>query len=225
MEMEFFTFEQMQYLIRYPENYKTGEKYPVILFLHGAGTRSNDIKVLAGNSFFRLTAKHESFPFVCVAPLCHSETWFDQFETLKRFVEMVQKAEYTDPDRIYLTGNSMGGYGSWQLAISMPEVFAAMVPVCGGGMYWDAGRLKNLPIWAFHGDIDPTVFTEESVKMVEAVNKRGGNAKLTIYPNTKHDSWTATYSNPEVFAWMLTHNRPHAETEADNSYADVKKFG
>jgi len=140
-------------------------------------------------------------------------------------VEMVQKAEYTDPDRIYLTGNSMGGYGSWQLAISMPEVFAAMVPVCGGGMYWDAGRLKNLPIWAFHGDIDPTVFTEESVKMVEAVNKRGGNAKLTIYPNTKHDSWTATYSNPEVFAWMLTHSRPHAETEADNSYADVKKFG
>lgn len=225
MEMEFFTFEQMQYLVRYPENYKTGEKYPVILFLHGAGTRSNDIKVLAGNAFFRLTAKHESFPFVCVAPLCHSETWFDQFETLKRFVEMVQKAEYTDPDRIYLTGNSMGGYGSWQLAISMPDVFAAMVPVCGGGMYWDAGRLKNLPIWAFHGDIDPTVFTEESVKMVEAVNKRGGNAILTIYPNTKHDSWTATYSNPEVFAWMLTHNRPHAETEADNSYADVKKFG
>ncbi len=223
--MEFLRFEEMQYIIRYPENYQAGEKYPVILFLHGAGTRSNDIRVLAGNSFFRLTAAHEDFPFVVVAPLCHSETWFDQFETLKRFVTMVQGAAFTDPDRFYLTGKSMGGYGSWQLASSMPEVFAAAIPICGGGMYWDAGRLKNLPIWAFHGDIDPTVLTEESVKMVEAVNKKGGNARLTIYPNTKHDSWTATYSNNEVFQWLLTHRRPHAETEADNSYADVKKFG
>lgn len=223
--MEFFTFEQMQYLIRYPEHYKAGEKYPVILFLHGAGTRGSDINVLANNAFFRLTAQHEQFPFVCVAPLCHSETWFELFETLIRFTKMIQHAEFTDPDRFYLTGNSMGGYGAWQLAISIPEVFAAMVPVCGGGMYWDAGRLKHLPIWAFHGDIDPTVFPEESVKMVEAVNKRGGHAKLTLYENTKHDSWTATYSNPEVFAWMLSHSRPHAESEADNSYADVKKFG
>lgn len=223
--MDFLTFEQMQYVVRYPENYQVGEKYPVILFLHGAGTRGNDIRALEGNAFFRLTAQHEEFPFVVVAPLCHSETWFDQFETLKRFVTMVQNVEFTDPDRLYLTGNSMGGYAAWQLAISMPEVFAAAIPVCGGGMYWDAGRLKKLPIWAFHGDIDPTVFVEESVKMVEAVNKRGGNAKLTIYPNTKHDSWTATYSNYEVFQWLLTHRRPHTEAVADNSYADVKKFG
>ena len=223
--MEFFTFEQMQYLIRYPENYKAGEKYPVILFLHGAGTRGNDINVLANNAFFRLTSEHENFPFVLVAPLCHSETWFELFETLIRFANMIQHAAFTDPERFYLTGNSMGGYGAWQLAISMPEVFAAMVPVCGGGMYWDAGRLKKTPVWAFHGDIDPVVLPEESVKMVEAVNKRGGNARLTLYPNTKHDSWTATYSNPEVFAWMLTHRCTNGGTEADQSYADVKKFG
>lgn len=223
--MEFLNFEQMQYLIRYPENYREGEKYPVILFLHGAGTRSNDIRVLAGNAFFRLTAQQESFPFVCVAPLCHSETWFDQFETLERFATMISRASFTDPERFYLTGNSMGGYGAWQLAISMPDVFAAAVPVCGGGMYWDAGRLKNLPIWAFHGDIDPVVFPEESVKMVEAINKRGGCAKLTLYPDTKHDSWTATYSNPEVFAWFLSHRRPQVGAEKDDSYADVKKFG
>lgn len=223
--MDFLMFEQMQYLVRYPENYRAGEKYPVILFLHGAGTRGNNINALANNLFFKLTAQHEAFPFVCVAPLCHSETWFDQFETLKHFATMIQHAEFTDPDRIYLMGASMGGYGTWQLAISMPEVFAAIAPICGGGMYWDAGRLKNIPVWAFHGDIDPTVFPEESVKMVEAVNKRGGNAKLTVYPNTKHDSWTATYQNPEVFAWLLSHRRPHVETEQDNSYADVKKFG
>ena len=122
-------------------------------------------------------------------------------------------------------GASMGGYAVWQLAMSMPEYFAAIVPICGGGMYWNAGRLIHVPVWAFHGAKDATVLLEESVKMVEAVNKKGGNAKLTIYPNTKHDSWTATYSNYEVFQWLLTHRRPHAEAEADNSYADVKKFG
>lgn len=223
--MEFLKFEEMQYVVRYPKNYISGERYPVILFLHGAGTRGNDIKRLEGNAFFRLTEQYEEFPFVCVAPLCHSETWFDQFETLKRFVTMVENAAYTDPERIYLMGNSMGGYGSWQLAISMPEVFAALVPICGGGMYWDAGRLKKIPVWAFHGDIDPTVFPEESVKMVEAVNKKGGCAKLTLYPDTKHDSWTPTFNNAEVFTWLLAQRRYRAEAEADQSYADVKKFG
>ena len=92
-------------------------------------------------------------------------------------------------------------------------------------MYWDAGRLKKIPVWAFHGDIDPTVFPEESVKMVEAVNKKGGCAKLTLYPDTKHDSWTPTFNNAEVFTWLLAQRRYRAEAEADQSYADVKKFG
>ena len=223
--MDFLTFENLQYLVRYPANYREGEKYPVILFLHGAGTRGNDINLLAGNCFFQLTAAHEDFPFVCVAPQCHKETWFDHFETLARFAKMVAESNFADPARLYLMGASMGGYATWQLAISMPEVFAAAIPICGGGMYWDAGRLKNLPIRAFHGDSDPTVLTEESVKMVNAVNKRGGNAKLTIYPNTKHDAWTATYSNPEVFAWLLSNRRGESETAKDNSYADVKRFG
>ena len=172
-----------------------------------------------------MTAEHADFPFVVVAPQCHSETWFDLFETLKRFVTVVQGSEFADSERLYLMGASMGGYATWQLGISMPEAFAAAVPICGGGMYWDAGRLKKLPIWAFHGDSDSTVLTEESVKMVNAVNKRGGNARLTIYPDTKHDSWTATYQNPEVFAWLLSHTRAQKENETDSSYADVHKFG
>lgn len=223
--MDCLKFENLQYLIRYPADYREGEKYPVLLFLHGAGTRGNDINLLVGNCFFGLTAAHEDFPFVCVAPQCHGETWFDHFETLGRFVKMVSESDFTDPDRLYLMGSSMGGYATWQLGISMPSYFAAAVPICGGGMYWDAGRMKNLPIWAFHGDSDPTVLTEESVKMVNAVNKRGGNAKLTVYPDTKHDAWTATYSNPEVFAWLLSNRRGGAQMAKDSSYADVKKFG
>ena len=223
--MDFLTFEGMQYIIRRPEGYREGEKYPVLLFLHGAGTRGSDIRVLENNPFFKLTAQHADLPFVTVAPLCHSETWFDLFETLKRLVGAIQTADFADPDRIYLIGASMGGYGTWQLAISMPEAFAAIVPICGGGMYWDAGRLKKIPVWAFHGDSDPTVFPEESVKMVNAVNKRGGSAKLTVYPDTKHDAWTATYQNREVFEWLLSHRRYTEGDGKDNSYADAKKFG
>ena len=224
-DMNISIYEDMQYLVRYPKDYREGDKCPVILFLHGAGTRGDDINRLVGNPFFKLIAEHDDFPFVVVAPLCHSETWFDHFQTLKRFVTMIAEREFADSDRIYLMGASMGGYATWQLAISMPKAFAAAVPICGGGMYWDAGRLKNLPIWAFHGDIDPTVLTEESVKMVEAVNRKGGNAKLTVYPDTKHDSWTATYQNPEVFAWLLSHTRHQEENATDNGYADAKKFG
>lgn len=223
--MDFLNFEGMKYIVRYPEGYREGEKYPVILFLHGAGTRGDDIHKLEGNPFFTLIAQHATFPFVVVAPQCHGETWFDHFETLKRLVALIQNAAYTDPDRIYVMGASMGGYATWQLAISMPEPFAAIVPICGGGMYWDAGRLKKIPIWAFHGDSDPTVLTEESVKMVEAVNRRGGNAKLTVYPDTKHDAWTATYQNREVFEWLLNHSRYSEGTKSENNYADAKKFG
>ena len=223
--MEFLMFEGMQYIIRRPEGYREGEKYPVLLFLHGAGTRGSDIRVLENNPFFKLTAQHADLPFVTVAPLCHSETWFDLFETLKRLVTSIQTADFADPDRIYLIGASMGGYGTWQLAMCMPEAFAAIVPICGGGMYWDAGRLKKIPVWAFHGDSDPTVFPEESIKMVNAVNKRGGCAKLTVYPDTKHDAWTATYQNREVFEWLLNHRRHTEESKNENSYANAKKFG
>lgn len=223
--MNILNLDDLQYVIRYPENYREGEKYPVILFLHGAGTRGTDIEVLKKNAFFGLTAEHADFPFVTVAPQCHSETWFDHFETLKRLVADIRASEFADPNRLYVIGASMGGYATWQLTMSMPEMFAAAVPICGGGMYWDAGRLKHVPIWAFHGDSDKTVLTEDSVKMVNAVNKKGGDAKLTIYPETGHDAWTATYKNADVFAWMLSHTRWQANTETDSGFADAKRFG
>lgn len=106
-------------------------------------------------------------------------------------------------------GVSMGGYAAWQLAMSMLEYFAAMVPICGGEMYWNAERLVNVPVWAFHGGKDPIVHLEESVKMVDAVNSFGGNAKLTVYPENEHDAWNDTYSNPQVFNWLLQHRNQH----------------
>lgn len=225
MEEQALYFEKLHYLRRNPKGFKEGEKYPVILFLHGAGTRGSDIEILSKNTFFRVIRTYEDFPFVVVAPHCpNDETWFENMETLQRFVKSVAESDFADPSRIYLTGNSMGGYGSWELAMAMPEYFAAVVPICGGGMYWNAARLKNVPVWAFHGDADPTVFYEESKKMVEAVNKRGGNAKLTTYPGVKHDCWTQTYQNPETFAWLLAHENENLHVLEDE-YADSKKFG
>lgn len=224
--IEIRQFEQMRYMIRFPEIYEAGKKYPVIIFLHGAGTREIETEALKESGYLKFSGQYAQEPFIAVVPHCQGvdNTWFDMLETVKKFVRMLIEEEYTDKKRIYLTGNSMGGYGTWQLAMSMPEVFAAIVPVCGGGMYWNAGRLVNVPVWAFHGGKDPIVFPEESKKMVDGVNKAGGNAKLTIYPENFHDSWTDTYSNPKVYEWMFSHeNMNHIEVTTE--YNDSAIYG
>jgi predicted peptidase len=169
----------------------------------------------------------EDFPFVMVAPVCPeaTDTWFDHFPSLKGLIVEVIESDYADPERIYVMGGSMGGYTTWELGMSMPERFAAIVPICGGGMYWNAGRLVNVPVWAFHGAKDPTVLVEESIKMVDAVNKRGGCAKLTIYPNNGHDAWNDTFKNPEVYEWLLSHKNENAKALINEYSQNIKDFG
>lgn len=101
----------------------------------------------------------------------------------------------------------MGVYTSWQLAMTMNDVFAAIIPVCGGGMYWNAERLKNIGVWAFHGALDDIVYPEESVKMVAAINRCGGNAKITILPDVTHNAWNVAYTMPEIYDWFLTYQK------------------
>ncbi len=224
MNFEIGKFENINYIIRYPDDYCEGEKYPVIFHLHGAGSRGNNIDVIKNSLFFKLIDKHEKFPFITIAPQCSEDTWFDMFERLKKLICKMSTESFADIRRIYLMGASMGGYGTWQLAMSMPEVFAAVVPVCGGGTYWHAHRLVNVPVWAFHGGKDTVVFKEESINMVDAVNKCGGNAKLTIYPENEHDAWSDTYSNPEVFDWLLS-NENKNDAEIIDKYTDSVIYG
>lgn len=224
MNKEVLQFKSMQYIISYPKGYTEDKKYPVILFLHGAGSRGNNIDLLSDNPYFKITDNNPEFPFITIAPLCSANTWFDMFETLKEFVQKIRTEEYVELKKIYIIGASMGGYATWQLGMSLPECFTAIVPICGGGMYWNAGRLINVPVWAFHGNKDNTVFVEESMKMVDAVNRNGGNARLTIYPENGHDAWSDTYRNSEVFKWLLSCEK-HNSKEVIDIYKDGDIYG
>ena len=222
--MEEYCFQNIQYLMKKPNGFNPKKKYPILLFLHGAGTRGNDISKLYDNPFFEIIEAHQNLPFVIIAPLCSENTWFDVFERLQLLVEEIEALPFADCNRIYIMGASMGGYATWQLAMSMPERFAAIVPICGGGMYWNAARLVNVPVWAFHGAKDTTVLLEESVKMVEAVNHSKGKAKLTVYPENSHDAWSDTYRNPEVFDWLLKQKKEY-DIQCCDKYNNSKKYG
>jgi len=217
-------FKVLKYIVRYPNDYTDGKKYPVIFFLHGAGSRGKDTNILLGNPFFSITEKHLDFPFITVAPQCDKDNWFELMNNLQELTAEIMSFNFTDTERIYAVGASMGGYAVWQLAMNMPSAFAAIIPICGGGMYWNAQRLTGTPIWAFHGDSDKVVYTEESVKMVEKVNAAGGSAMLTIYENTGHDSWTETYSDYKVFSWLLKHKNTYTE-QSGNRFNNSKVYG
>lgn len=205
--MEERRYKNLNYVIRYPEDFSLDKKYPLVIYIHGAGARGWDVSLLCSHPFFQLT-KDLQLNAICVAPQCCSDSWFDVFEQLQDFVQYVIEAEYVDKSSVYLIGSSMGGYTTWQLAMSHPEWFAAIIPICGGGMYWNAGRLTNMGVWAFHGSDDATVLCEESKKMVQMINQKGGNAKLTIYEGVGHDAWTPTIQNKEVWKWLFEQRKP-----------------
>ncbi len=218
--MEFKKYRDLEYVMSYPENYKAGDVCPVVILLHGAGYRGNNIQRITENAYFKETAKHEGFPFITIAPQCHpNTTWFDWLHELKELVDITVNSDFADKKHVYLMGPSMGGYGTWQLAMSIPEYFAAIAPICGGGMYWNTARLKNTPVWAFHGGKDDCVLPEESQKMVNGVNRNGGEAKLTIYPENGHNAWSDTYANYDVFKWMLTKENKYIKVESDESHS------
>ena len=217
-------FEGMDYFVCYPDHYEAGRKYPVLLMLHGAGTRGITLESYQKSSCFGDIMRSADHQLIIVAPHCTADSWFDKFETLIRFANHLSTAPFTEAERFYLLGGSMGAYAAWQLAMSQPQLFAAMIPICGGGMYWNASRLVNVPVWAFHGAKDTTVFPEESKKMVEKLQRKGAEAKLTIYPENAHDAWNDTYRNPEVFAWLLSHKKQNTRKE-EISCQGAKEFG
>jgi predicted peptidase len=196
------------YLLYLPADYgkDAKKKWPIIMFLHGAGERGSKLDVLRKQGLPKTIAQGKSFDFIIVSPQCPNDIWWpEQTDVLISLLDEVETKYRVDNDRIYLTGLSMGGFGTWRLAEQYPQRFAAIAPICGGSERYAAYRLKKVPVWAFHGAKDKLVPVERSQEMVDAVKKAGGDAKLTIYPEAEHDSWTETYNNPELYEWFLSH--------------------
>jgi predicted peptidase len=208
---------RLQYLLYLPGDYSTnnGKRWPLIMFLHGAGERGTNLKLVAKHGPPKLVAHGKQFPFVIVSPQCPSgQTWND--DALLALLKKIISSHRIDQSRVYLTGLSMGGYGAWSLAVNFPEYFAAAAPVCGGGNGIDVllaegarkRALRSLPIHAFHGANDTVVPVSESRRMLTALKLAGcRRVKLTVYPKTGHDSYTRTYNNQELYRWFLRHRR------------------
>jgi predicted peptidase len=202
-----------KYLLFLPEDYGQQQKrWPLMLFLHGAGERGDDLNKVKVHGPPKIVETRKDFPFIVVSPQCPEDDWWTKkTEVLINLLDEIIAHYDVDTERVYLTGLSMGGYGSWALASEYPDRFAAVVPICGGGNRIMSITLKDMPIWAFHGAKDSVVPVEESKELVEAINARGGIARLTIYPDANHDSWTETYNNQEVYDWLLEHRRASQE--------------
>jgi predicted peptidase len=209
---------EVNYLLLLPKGYdaKAKRRWPLILFLHGAGERGTNVWKVATHGPPKNAAAQANFPFIVVSPQCPEQQTWSKDVLLALLDEIVAK-HAVDTSRIYLTGLSMGGYGTWDLGLTHPERFAAIVPICGGGQMIavllssrdKAAALKSLGVWAFHGGKDPVVPLQESQRMVDSLKKVGlSDVKLTVYPEAGHDSWTETYKNPELYEWLLKHERP-----------------
>lgn len=182
-------------------------KLPVLIYLHGAGERGSNLdRVKVHGPLKEIAAGRLDADFIVIAPQCEeNKTWWDYSERLYAWISEYIKQPHVDRQKVYLTGNSMGGYGTWAFAMAHPELFAAIVPICGGGMAWNAGVLQDVPVWAFHCVGDAAVKCIETVHMVESVkNSSRTDVKITVYPRNEHDAWTETYQDAEVYSWLLS---------------------
>lgn len=200
------SFPYLQYT---PLNFEaeSDKKWPLIICLHGAGERGNDGWSILGHLPFNHAKPEEGegLPCFMVAPQCPENKFWNCFiESLNDFLDDILENLPIDRNRVYLTGLSMGGTGTWCWSIANPERFAAVAPICGTGVYWYAENLVNKPLWAFHGTADDIVPVNESLNMIGRIRQLGGNPMLTLYDNVGHDSWVQAYSNPELYKWMLS---------------------
>ncbi|MFO0970533.1 MAG: prolyl oligopeptidase family serine peptidase [Gemmataceae bacterium] len=203
--------DDAKYVVFVPHDYDGAKAFPVILFLHGAGeTGSDGVKQSKVGLGAAIKKNEKKFEFIVVMPQSQKRTWQANSEDGKRalaILDQVMKDYKTDAKRIYLTGLSMGGFGTWSMATAHPERWAAIAPICGGGDPSKAEKIKNLPIWCFHGDADKVVATQRSRDMIAALKKAGANPRYDEYPGVGHNSWDRAYGNAELYSWFLKHER------------------
>jgi predicted peptidase len=225
------TFQDGDYKLPYrllkPKPFDDKQKYPLVIFLHGAGERGddNEKQLVHGMNDFASDEIMAKYPAFVIAPQCPSgEAWGGIRRLAKsptpegqltaalsatlKVVDTVRKEFPIDDKRIYITGLSMGGYGTWDALAKRTDLFAAAAPICGGGDPASVVTMKNVPIWAFHGADDKTVPADRSREMIDALKAAGATPKYTEYPGVGHNSWSQTYSNPEFYAWLFAQRKP-----------------
>ncbi|MFO0948784.1 MAG: GDSL-type esterase/lipase family protein [Planctomycetota bacterium] len=212
-----------KYVLFVPSGYTPDKKWPLILFLHGAGERGTDNKAQVATGLGPAVKKRaKDFPFLVIFPQCGNQKvppvmgWSPEGDDGKRALEIldaVEKEYSTDKDRTYLTGLSMGGFGTWAFAAKFPDRWAAIAPVCGGGSPDIAAKIKHIPVWAFHGDQDRAVAVVFSRNLVDALKKNGAEPRYTEYPGVGHNSWDNAYNTDELYDWFLEHPRKSKSSE------------
>ena len=216
----------LPYRLLRPNDYDASRQYPLVIFFHGAGERGVDnVKQLVhGMNDFASDDVMAKYPCFVIAPQCpDGEQWVDTpwsadshnmsakptvpMRLSLELITSLQSEFSIDASRLYVTGLSMGGFGVWDVIQRYPNRFAAAVPVCGGGDPAFAKPLRHTPIWAFHGDADTAVKPIRSRDMIAALKAAGGSPKYTEYPDVGHNSWSATYANREMYAWLFAQKR------------------
>ena len=203
--------KELPYRIQSPRGIEAGREYPLLLFLHGRGESGNDNVAQLKSVPPRLApAVFAAQPCFVIAPQCPKEGWW-MGRPLALALDLVREAVRelpVDKQRVYISGLSMGGFGTWAALAQEPKLFAAAIPICGGGEPASVRKFDRVPIWAFHGEADDVVPVAKSREMVEALRKeKGADIRYTEYPGVKHDSWTQTYENPELYAWLFAQKR------------------
>ena len=204
MRIESKRYCAIKYLACFPNDFSNGKTYPVIIHLHGSGSRGTDIEILKNQAIIQYAQEENDFPFVMFLPQCKEKYWEDVFEQLKKLIHYLKALPYVDPERIFLSGVSMGGITSWQLFISDNAVFQKAIFCCGAGFYWRVSSV-TAKVWVFHGTEDKTsVPYEAGKKMVDEMMRLGKDVKFTSYEGVGHNVWDRTYANPEIYEWLLS---------------------
>lgn len=204
----------LNFLLFMPSSTAAAEqgKYPLIISLHGIGERGSDLQLLKGDGLPKILDGNSTFPFVVVSPQCPlpTEWYYDRTDTLVRaLIDSVLRWYPVDPNRVYITGYSMGGIGSWDMGIRHPGYFAAAAPIAARReASWDPCSMAGVPVWAFHGDDDSVVPLYRGEDVVNAFRACGGEVMFTVYPGVGHDSWTRTYNSAALYDWLLAKRRP-----------------
>jgi len=198
----------LRYWLFVPADYAADEtnQWPLLLFLHGSGERGDDLEIVKKHGPPKLVEAKPNFPCVTISPQCPQDTRWNAAE-LAKLVESVANNLRIDRRRLYVTGLSMGGSGTWSLLAEHPGLFAAAVPICGRGDLAQLDKIAKTPVWVTVGGKDSEKTVKANEEIVAALKKAGGQVEFTLYPELEHDCWTATYEDPKVWEWLLSHRR------------------